>query len=343
MGINGLHSFLKKKYPGLYREVGLETYAGKKIAIDISGLIYKYKIVNPSKWLDSFAYLVFALRRCLIHPIFIFEGQAPLEKNEEKSKRAEQRQKLEDRSVNLRMALDQYHDSHEINPLLEVEMKKIKGNPLGVVSIHALEKRQEQLESQLVHFSDSEREELLELFRLCGVQYLFAPAEAETLCCNLALNGQVDAVISNDSDVHAYGAPLFLYEINAFSQTCLEIDHAEVLRETGMTHSQFLDFCIMCGTDYNKNIPKVGPVNSFKLMQKHKSIEDLPKQYDTSILNFTRVRELFTPTSFTECSVLSIDPASLVDIYNFLKLKNSRVQFATIEQTFAPPQIIFED
>jgi 5'-3' exonuclease len=343
MGINGLHAFLKKKFPRLYREVGLDEYAGKRVAIDISGLIYKYKVVNPTKWLDSFAHLVFALRRCLVHPIFIFEGQAPPEKDEEKSKRAEQRQKLTERSANLRIALDQYHDTHEIDPLLEIEMKKIKGNPLGTVSIHALEKRQEQLESQLVHFSDSEKEDLLELFRLCGVQYLFAPAEAETLCCALALNGQVDAVVSNDSDVHAYGAPIFLYEINAFSQTCLEINHAEVLKETGMTQAQFLDFCIMCGTDYNKNIPRVGPVNSFTLMKKHVRIEDLPSHYDTSILNFGRVRELFTALPQVECSVLSLDPASLVDIFNFLKLKNSRVQFSTIEQTFSPPKIVFED
>ena len=45
MGIDGFHNFLKKKAPGVYKQVHLSSYQGKAIAVDISGLIYKFKVL----------------------------------------------------------------------------------------------------------------------------------------------------------------------------------------------------------------------------------------------------------------------------------------------------------
>ena len=53
------------------------------------------------------------------------------------------------------------------------------------------------------------------------------------------------------------------------------------------------NLCILCGTDYNKNIYKVGPKKAYDLLKKHESIDNFT--IDTSILNHIRVRELFCP------------------------------------------------
>jgi hypothetical protein len=52
----------------------------------------------------------------------------------------------------------------------------------------------------------------------------------------------------------------------------------------------------MCGTDYNRNIPKIGPEKAYRLLQKYESLENIEiccKHLDISILNYKRVRELF--------------------------------------------------
>lgn len=349
MGINGFHTFIKKRAPHVYRQIYLSEYAGKRVAVDISGLIYKYKILNKDKWLDSFMYLILSLRKNRVHPIFVFDGEAPKEKDEEKTKRSQQRKVLADKVYTLRESLDKYYSTGESNEVLVEEMKKIGNAPaLGkIVPINTslLEKRYTQVESQIVHWNEGDIEDLYKMFDLTGVQYVTSPTEAETLCASMALSGKVDAVVSNDSDVCAYGVKKFLYEINGMSETCTEIDHDELLKALDLTKDELLDFCIMCGCDYNDNIPGVGPVNAYKLIKQYHSIDNLPEKYNVSILNHFRSRQLFSIHYDFEDEVLSIEPTSknLIELYNFLKFRNSRVKYDTIEKAFQPVEIVFEE
>ena len=89
--------------------------------------------------------------------------------------------------------------------------------------------------------------------------------------------------------------------------------HAEVLEKFKLTE-EFLDFCIMCGTDYNKNIFRVGPSKAFQYVSDYKSIIDIGKEnkkVDISILNHNRVRELFQDY---EKKVLGKSPIVVVQI-----------------------------
>lgn len=347
MGINKFHDFLRKKAPHVYRQIHLSEYAGKSIAVDISGLIYKYKILNKDRWFDSFAYLVMALRRNQIHPIFIYDGEAPKEKDEEKTKRASKRQQAADKVFSLREALDKYYQTGEQSDILVSEMKVAGGPPaIGqtvVINPSALEKRYTHLESQIVHFQEDELTALNKLFDMCGVPHMVSPSEAETMCASMALNGKVDAVISNDSDVCAYGVKKFLYDTNALNETCVEIDHDQVCQALELTPDQFLDFCIMCGTDYNDNITGIGPINAYRLIRTHGSIDKLPPSINITVLNHVRTRELFRTRYPYEADIICQTPHDITQIFNFLKLKNSRIKFETLEKAFTRPEIVFED
>ena len=64
-----------------------------------------------------------------------------------------------------------------------------------------------------------------------------------------------------------------------------------------MNSQQFTDFCIMCGTDYNKNIHRIGGEKAYKLLKKYGTLDNIEmecKELDLSILNFKRVREIFS-------------------------------------------------
>ena len=76
----------------------------------------------------------------------------------------------------------------------------------------------------------------------------------------------------------------------------MQINMEELLNMLEMTQYQFRDMCIMCGTDYNKNIPKIGPMKAYSLMNEYKNIDEMEKQTqkDVSILKHHRVRELFS-------------------------------------------------
>jgi 5'-3' exonuclease len=60
-----------------------------------------------------------------------------------------------------------------------------------------------------------------------------------------------------------------------------------------MSYAQFRDFCIMCGTDYNHNIPKIGPDRAYRLIREYETIENLENHVCTDILKYKDVRRLF--------------------------------------------------
>ena len=68
-----------------------------------------------------------------------------------------------------------------------------------------------------------------------------------------------------------------------------------MLESLKLNSDEFLDLCIMCGCDYNKNIYRVGPEKAYKYIQKYSSIEEIASNttLDVSILNHIRGRELF--------------------------------------------------
>jgi 5'-3' exonuclease len=70
----------------------------------------------------------------------------------------------------------------------------------------------------------------------------------------------------------------------------------EVLKELDFNEEEMLDFCIMCGTDYNKNIKGVGPVKSYNLIKKYKNLDVIEKteKINISSLNYKIVRNLFS-------------------------------------------------
>ena len=94
----------------------------------------------------------------------------------------------------------------------------------------------------------------------------------------------------------------------------------------------FLDFCIMCGTDYNKTIPKIGFEKSFKLIKEFTNLENIENhlvELEMDILNYKRIREIFNYKENeyiniikTECNLDELKKFCLENnciIENFLK------------------------
>ena len=121
-------------------------------------------------------------------------------------------------------------------------------------SIKEIEYEVERIKKQAVKINSNSFMLSKELFDILGIPYFQAPVEAETTCADLCKRGFVDYVVSEDSDVLAYGAPFLITKINTSEDTCVIVNYSAILNSLEFTPEQFLDFCIMCGTDYNKNI-----------------------------------------------------------------------------------------
>lgn len=115
------------------------------------------------------------------------------------------------------------------------------------------------------------------MLQLMGLPVVEALSEAEAQCVAIVKAGKADAVASEDMDCLTFGAPLQLKGFNQRKekrdQVC-EIELKEVLKELDMSMEQFIDMCVLCGSDYTtKTIENLGPNTAFRLVKEHKTIE----------------------------------------------------------------------
>jgi 5'-3' exonuclease len=317
MGIKNLHKFLKKHvHPEskLYRECHLSDWKNKRIAIDTNIYLYKFKGINKDNWIMSFALFMLKFRKHHIDCICIYDTKAPVEKNARKEERKQRKKNIEHRKNTIEDAIHEYKETgvissvlHEITAkmaqpqhhrLLFPSDEKKETEEVGTsISEEAVYKEINSLEYQMVNISREDIQLSKELLTLMGIAFIDSENEAETLCSHLCVNQQVHAVLSDDTDVLVYGTPCFLTKFNMKTETCVEMNIDIILTDLQFSQEQFVDLCILSGTDYNDNVPNIGSEKAFKLLQKYGSIEAIqenkPEIDWEGILNYVRVRELF--------------------------------------------------
>jgi flap endonuclease-1 len=342
MGIQDLSKFIKDNHSSVIEEVSLNMFAYKKVAVDISIYMCGFKAMNGDDWLFPFVKMISVLREHNIHPIIVYDTASPLEKMKEKEKRSDSREKTASRITALESAILSYETDGVIDPILtELQTKaNVNGivNLLGETKLNMTSIRNsvDKMKRQVFTVTKADFDKTRELFTILKVPWINAKMEAETLCAQLCINGLVDAVLSDDTDVLAYGAPVFISKIDYKTRTCRYIQYDKVLTDMGLTSEQFLEFCIMCGCDYNSRIPKVGPVNALKQIVKFGNIDEYAKETGVNVdcLNHVRVREMFRAKLDNPPTL----PYSGIPDWNYLSafflVNNIRVNIEHIKKSF---------
>ena len=355
MGIKQLNKFLRNNCPDIYEEIHISEYSFKKVAIDISLYLCKFKTICGDRWLSAFINLIACLRKYEVHCAFIYDTGAPPEKEAERKERAEHRAKLEEKVFKFDEALEKYNLTGEIDTILiELYKKrtKDKGPPRlmkkfsNEIDMGFVEAAVEKMKGQILYICPEDFQKTRDLFDILKVPYFNAPLEAETTCSDLCIQGLVDAVLSEDTDVLAYGTPIFLSKINTSDGTCTRINYPKMLEALKLNSGEFLDLCIMCGCDYNKNIFRVGPEKAYKYIQKYSSIEEIATNttLDISILNHIRGRELFREYEKVSYKIKYCGTPDFQKLSEFIFKNNINCSVDGLKKSFVhQTKIVFEN
>lgn len=315
MGIKNLHRFLKKHTSISYDEIPLEAFRGKRVAVDVNVYLYRFKSIYKSNWLSAFIKFVSVLLKYDMKCVFVYDTKSPVEKTERKRERKQRKKNAEMRIHEIQDAMEAFNSTGTVSPILDniaqkrgSRVRKIllpESNP--VVDYEAIERELVSLSNQVINVTKQNIETTQTFFRVAGIPYYASENEAETLCALMCCHGVVDAVLSDDTDVLVYGTPLFMTKLSIKRETCVGIRFAEIIDHLGWTADQFRDFCIMCGTDYNHNIPRIANENAYRIVDKYKSLEEAERErtdLDFSHLNYKRVRAIFkVPESLRKYNV----------------------------------------
>ena len=257
MGIKSLTQTVKKSAPDSILNENLYKLSGKKVAVDASLIIYQQLLSNNKNFfynsegkitnhITGLFYKIMNYITLGIELIFIFDGKPPdnkqlcIQDRKEKSEKAKQQLKNSDIK----------------------EEEKFK-----------LEKASTRVTKEMIN-------DVKQLLNLMGVSYIHPEVgEGEAYASELCRMGFVDYVLTEDMDSLVYGCPNLI-------RNCIDkslkrkgvvsiFNYDKLIESLNLDHSQFVEFCILCGCDYCSSVPKIGNITALKLFQKHKDIETI--------------------------------------------------------------------
>jgi len=315
MGIKDINKFFKDKKLDFLKEADASKFSGKRVAIDsysifirlaartheklISGLKNPLDNYSPRLFFNNFmkyvlVEMMFFLKNG-ISIIFVFEGEKDPDKQDCLEERREKRNILRDKIL-----------------VAEEEYLVCINNPLEYGNPDEYEKKLKKLRAQDFFFDKNWIPEIRQTFERIGIPCVTAQYDSEFLCCNLILEGKADSVYTTDTDCYAFGINYMITEINTYANKCMisDIDvminffSIEMDVDIDIAIKSLRDFCIMCGCDFNKRYPQIGPVKSFNLLKKYKRLF-LITEKDFSCLKNEVCRDKFSynPTGISSDEV----------------------------------------
>ncbi|KAK9086045.1 hypothetical protein Sjap_026456 [Stephania japonica] len=238
---------------------------GRRVAVDTYSWLHKgalscskdlCKALPTTRHIDYCMYRVNLLRHHGVKPILVFDGGLLPMKNEQEIKRARVRKENLERAVE--------HESI--------------GNSAAAYECY----------QKAVDISPSVAHELIQVLKQENVDYVVAPYEADAQMTFLALSNCVDAVITEDSDLIAFGCPRIVFKMDKFGQG-VQFQYSMLQRNveldfTGFTKQMVLEMCIFSGCDYLQSLPGMGLKRAHALIRKFRSYSKVIKhlRYNTS-------------------------------------------------------------
>ena len=206
-------------------------------------------------------------------------------------------------------------DNPKPNPFKSAEYKKRRdARKLAEQKAAVAEDNEEKkrYEAAAWTLDDAVIKDAQELMRLMGVEFHVAPQgrEAEQYAADLAKDGELDIVISNDTDAVMFGAPIVILN-NTDKATKAQSPYVmykidEILDEYKIDMDTFQKMCVALGTDFAPKTKGIGPKTVFTSGKN--------KQLDTEQEAALAYIQSELPSSDTiEVSRTSLDKAGLID------------------------------
>ncbi|NXX25075.1 EXO1 Exonuclease, partial [Nicator chloris] len=243
MGIQGLLQFIKEAAEPSH----VKKYKGLTVAVDTYCWLHKGAYACAEKLArgePTDLYVAFCMK--LVHmllsfgikPILVFDGcTLPSKKEVEKARRERRQASL----LKGKQLLQEGRLS---------EARECFGRSVNIT--HAM------------------AHEVIKAARAQGVDYIVAPYEADAQLAYLNKSGMVQAIITEDSDLLAFGCKKVFLKIDKFGNG-LEIDQARLgnCKQLGnvFTEEKFRYMCILSGCDYLPSIHGIGLAKACKLLK----------------------------------------------------------------------------
>ncbi|PIN22392.1 Exodeoxyribonuclease I [Handroanthus impetiginosus] len=283
MGINSLLKFIKP----YVEPVHINKYSGKRVRVYFSFFfVFAFFWVFGFGWINKigdfvayscsmelsldlegdkkyqflryFMHRINMLRHYKITPVVVFDGgNIPCKATTEDERNRR-------RKANHDMAMEKLKDG-DTNAASELFQRAVSITP------------------QMAH-------QLIQILRSDNIEFVVAPYEADAQLAYLssieAEKGGIAAVISEDSDLLAYGCPAVVFKMDRYG-TGEEIVLEKIFNTVGRVPSfanfdkeLFTGMCVLAGCDFLSSVPGVGIAKAYNLVAKYRNLARVRTIFD---------------------------------------------------------------
>ena len=247
------------------KEVSFDDFTNKKLVVDAHNVLYQFLSTirqqdgallkdskgNITSHLSGLFFRTTKLMKEKMQLAFVFDGEAPLLKKEERERRHELKKE----------AQRKYEEA-------------LKKKDLELMRKYA--SRTSVLTQEMV-------DESIELINALGLPAIMAPAEGEAQASFMVDKGDFFGLVSQDTDGLLFGSPRIIRNLSVSKKRRIQgtqayetvtpviIELEENLRALGINREQLIVIAMLCGTDFNVGgIKGIGPKKALLLVKKHK-------------------------------------------------------------------------
>ncbi|KNC79281.1 hypothetical protein, variant [Sphaeroforma arctica JP610] len=154
---------------------------------------------------------------------------------------------------------------------------------------------------------------LIQMCREMHVRFIVAPYEADSQMAFLATTNRVAAIITEDSDLIAFGCSKIIYKLEPtgmcvmYDKELLKDDKAIGVPMSTFSDTQLLEMCILSGCDYLPSVTGMGIKTAFKYI----------KQFGTA---HQAIRRLRASNKFTIPSTYPVDFARALQTFKYQRV-----------------------
>ena len=268
MGILNLHKFLER----CASKNNLSSMRGEIVGVDAMCWLHRGSIASAwelltgrdtDKFLRFFVKMLVMCNMCGVKPIIVFDGASlPAKAKEETERRARRAE-------------------NSMKAKAEIESRKI-------TSYGQVDNKLRSMIVQSVSISGDMITRTMSVLRRLNVDFVVAPYEADAQLAYMYKQGLVSGVVSEDSDLLAFGCHRLLSKMDINGDfTDVRLDWAfkgadcplkpcnlgELGKLESWSEAMFVDLCILSGSDYKLGkISGIGIKKAFGLLNKYRSI-----------------------------------------------------------------------
>ncbi|XP_061343645.1 exonuclease 1 [Gastrolobium bilobum] len=269
MGIKDLLRFMKP----YIEPVHIKKYTGKRVGIDAYSWLHKgayscsMELCLDSdsgkklRYIEYFMHRVNMLRFYKITPVVVFDGgNVPC-------KAATEEERKRKRTANRQLA-----------------MAKLKEGNVSAAS---------ELFQRAVNITPLMAHQLIQTLKSENIEFVVAPYEADAQLAYMstleAEKGGIAAVITEDSDLIAYGCPAIIFKMdrhgNGERVELEKVFSAESSRPSFRSFDMklFTGMCVLAGCDFLSSVPGIGIVRAHALVSKYRNLDRI-----LSVLKFEK-------------------------------------------------------